>query len=109
MVLRCELQSPIHVVAARPEESVADARVIDEKAAKARLQVGVGRHFADDLVKAIVLQNHARVRRQMTLAVRNRSCVAVRSDKLLRLEVLDCQSADCGIDHRSDQEEVRSV
>ena len=53
-----ELQSLAHVVVARPEEGVTDAGVVDEQPAEARLQIGVARHFTDDLVEAVVLQHH---------------------------------------------------
>lgn len=43
VMLDRQLQAALHVLAARPEERMADAGVIDEKAAEARLlQIGIG-------------------------------------------------------------------
>jgi len=62
IVVAGEPQSPAHVICTRPEEGVADPGVVDQRSAKARLQVGVARHLADDLAEAIPAPWRARRR-----------------------------------------------
>ena len=51
-------QALTHIVIRRPEEGVADAGVVDQQPAEARLKIGIARHLTDDLVEPIVLQYH---------------------------------------------------
>jgi len=62
IVVAGEPQSPAHVICTRPEEGVADPGVVDQRSAKAQLQVGVARHLADDLAEAIPAPWRARRR-----------------------------------------------
>lgn len=51
-----------HVLGRGPEEGVTDSGVIDEKAIESRFQEGTSRHFADQFVKTVVLDDSPRCR-----------------------------------------------
>ncbi|MOA30210.1 hypothetical protein D3C78_1512770 [compost metagenome] len=105
MVLDGEFQAFAHVVIAGPVEGVADAGVIDQQAAEARLEIDIAGHVADQCVEMVVLHDHGwRIARH---AGRAEPLLRVpQLTKLFRPEILHGKAADRGVDHRGDQKEM---